>query len=54
VRAGGKFGVWNLDLYVNNVADRRGLLGGGAGEFPPIGFQYILPRTAGVNLSMNF
>ncbi len=48
------FGVkhqhWTATVYVNNVADKRGLLNGGVGTFLPWTFQYIQPRTAGISL----
>lgn len=53
-RGGAKFNLWTVNLFVNNVSDRRGLLGGGAATYPPIGYQYITPRTVGVNVSKSF
>jgi hypothetical protein len=54
LRGGAKFNLWTVNLFVNNVSDRRGLLGGGAATYPPIGYQYITPRTVGVNVSKSF
>ena len=54
VRAGAEFDTWKLDLYVNNVTDQRGLLGGGIGTFPPNAFTYIRPRTIGMSLNKDF
>jgi outer membrane receptor protein involved in Fe transport len=46
--------LWSLELYANNVADRRGILGGGAGTLTPTGFELIQPRTIGLSLSRKF
>jgi outer membrane receptor protein involved in Fe transport len=47
-------GVWSLELYVNNVADRRGIIGGGIGTQIPTAFELIQPRTIGVSVSRYF
>jgi hypothetical protein len=52
-RAGIRTGQWNADLFVNNLANRRGLLSGGAGLFP-YAFFLIQPRTYGINVSRDF
>jgi iron complex outermembrane recepter protein len=54
LKAALSYGPWRADLYATNVADRRGLLGGGAGTFPPFAYSYIQPRTVGVSLSRDF
>ena len=54
VRTGAKYGSWTVNLYLNNAGDKRGLIGGGTGSFPPIGFEYITPRTVGLTLSKLF
>jgi iron complex outermembrane receptor protein len=54
VRGGVNYQSWTTNLYVNNVTDRRGLIGGGLGTYPPSGFQYITPRTVGINVSRSF
>jgi iron complex outermembrane receptor protein len=54
LRAGVKYESWTTNIYVNNVADRRGLVGGGLGFFPPSAFIYIQPRTIGLNVSKRF
>ena len=54
LRGGTKFNLWTFNLYVNNVGDKRGVIGGGAGTYPPIGFQYVTPRTVGLNASKAF
>jgi iron complex outermembrane receptor protein len=52
--AGLNYNTWNAVLYANNVTDRRGILNGGLGGFPPYAFTYIQPRTIGLTLSKNF
>lgn len=54
VHAGLHFGRCTGNLYVNNLADKRGLSGGGVGTVPPFGFDYIQPRTIGVSLVARF
>jgi len=54
LRAGVKYESWTGNLYVTNVTDRRGLLGGGVGNFIPYAFQYIQPRTVGLSVSKIF
>ncbi len=51
---GAKSGSWTANLFVNNLSDRRGVLSGGLGQFPPFVFQYVQPRTVGVNISRDF
>lgn len=46
--------LWSLDLYVNNVADRRGIIGGGIGSLTPTAFEIIQPRTIGISVSRKF
>jgi iron complex outermembrane receptor protein len=54
LRAGAKYESWAANLYVNNVADKRGIISGGLGVFPPFGFYDIQPRTVGLSLSKDF
>jgi iron complex outermembrane recepter protein len=54
LRAGAKYDSWTADFFVNNVADRRGVLTGGLGNNPPFGFVYIQPRTVGLSLVKTF
>jgi iron complex outermembrane receptor protein len=54
LRAGMRFSNWNANLFVNNLTDRRGLVGGGEGTFPPFAFTYIQPRTVGLVVSTTF
>jgi iron complex outermembrane recepter protein len=54
IHAGVKYDSWTTNFYLNNVADRRGVLEGGLGGFPPFGFMYIQPRTVGVSVTKIF
>jgi outer membrane receptor protein involved in Fe transport len=45
---------WSLEVYVNNMADRRGIIGGGIGTQIPTAFELIQPRTIGFTLSREF
>lgn len=54
VRAGLKMADWSVDLYVNNLADKRGILGGGRGTLNDEAFTLIQPRTAGLTVARSF
>jgi iron complex outermembrane recepter protein len=54
LRAGGHWGDWTLNLYANNVTDKRGVLGGGLGNYPPYSYVYLQPRAVGVSVALNF
>jgi len=54
LRAGVKVNSWTVNAYVNNVTNKRGLVGGGVGYDPPNAFVYITPRLMGVNVVKNF
>ena len=54
LRAGVRYTDWTANLYVNNVADERGLIGGGIGYQPTFAYIYIQPRTIGLSLSRDF
>jgi outer membrane receptor protein involved in Fe transport len=54
IRGGLNYGQWTGNLYVNNLADRRGVTGGGLGTTPVFAFDYIQPRTVGVSLIARF
>jgi iron complex outermembrane receptor protein len=51
LQAGMTLQTWTAELFVTNVGDKRGVLGGGLGTFPPYAFTYIQPRTVGLNFS---
>jgi iron complex outermembrane recepter protein len=46
--------AWRGTFYINNVGDRRAVISGGVGSFPPNAFFYIQPRTYGLSLSKAF
>jgi iron complex outermembrane receptor protein len=56
LRAGLKYGgSWTANLYANNIADKRAVIGGGgAYNFPPYGYVVIQPRTVGLMLQYTF
>jgi iron complex outermembrane receptor protein len=54
LRVGATSQAWTVNLYMNNVTDRRGLISGGIGNVIPYSFYYIQPRTVGVNLARQF
>jgi len=55
LHGGVKLNPWTVSLYVKNVMDRRGILYGGLGTLPnPAAFEYIQPRTVGVNVLRSF
>ena len=45
---------WRASLFATNVADKRGVLGGGIGNIDPNSFFIIQPRTYGLSLSKAF
>lgn len=54
LRAGARINDWTLNLFVNNAADKRGMLSGGFGSIFPFAFNYIQPRTVGISLARRF
>jgi len=54
LHAGTKYNSWTVNLYVNNVTDKRGLISGGVGNAIPYAFYYIQPRTVGLTASKTF
>lgn len=54
VHAGVKIDRWTFDLYLNNVTDERGVLGGGNGTIMPTAFLLIQPRTVGLSIARTF
>jgi iron complex outermembrane receptor protein len=51
LNAGTRFDTWSVNLYVNNVADERGVVSGGVGFFNPNAFYVIQPRTFGLSIT---
>jgi iron complex outermembrane recepter protein len=54
LQAGAHMNDWTLNLYANNVTDKRGVLGGGLGNYPPYAYVYLQPRAVGVSVALNF
>lgn len=54
LRGGFTHDTWTATLYINNVSDKRGVLGGGVGTLIPTSFQYIQPRTIGLSVAKTF
>jgi iron complex outermembrane recepter protein len=54
LRGGVKYDLWTVNLYVNNVTNRDGLISGGLGNGVPYSFWYIQPRTVGLSLVRTF
>jgi iron complex outermembrane recepter protein len=54
LRLGAKAQAWTVNLYMNNVTDRRGLISGGIGNVVPYSYYYIQPRIVGVNIARQF
>jgi outer membrane receptor protein involved in Fe transport len=54
LRTGTTFDAWTVNVYVNNVDNKRGLISGGVGNAIPYAFYYIQPRTVGLNVSKTF
>jgi iron complex outermembrane receptor protein len=54
LRAGIKYDSWMVNLFANNIADKRAPLYGGLGSFNPSAFEYLQPRTVGVSLAKKF
>src|SRR5262249_31494595 len=52
LRAGVKYESWTINLYVNNVANTRGILS--YSYYTPLRYFYIQPRTIGLNLAKTF
>lgn len=54
LRAGIERDLWEVNLFANNITDKRGVLAGGLGTLNPQAFYYIQPRTVGVSLTGRF
>ena len=50
LHAGIRYNSWTVNLFANNLFDRRGLLSGGLGTEVPADFFYIQPRTVGLSI----
>ncbi len=53
-RVGARFDEWQLNMFLTNAFDKRGIITGGLGYNPPYGFAYVRPRTLGLTLSRRF
>lgn len=52
---GVRYGSWSVDLFANNLTDRRGILTRGQDTGgPPYSVTYIQPRTVGLNVAKSF
>lgn len=57
VNAGLEFSQWTVNLFVQNLTDKRGLNGGGfynQTSFNDNWFNFTQPRTVGLNIAYNF
>ncbi len=54
LRAGVRYESWTVNLFVNNVTDKRALLTGGLGAFYTNWFTIIQPRTMGLSIARDF
>jgi iron complex outermembrane recepter protein len=54
LHATAKKDAWTVDFYINNLADARGIVGGGIGTAVPTSFGVIQPRTIGVSVARTF
>jgi iron complex outermembrane recepter protein len=52
--AGVTYDSWGVNVFANNITDRRGIYGGGPGMFPPFAFEVIQPRTVGMSVTRLF
>ena len=49
--AGLKSGQWAVNAFVNNLTDRKAIIGGGLGTLPRYGRYFLRPRIIGLSLS---
>ena len=54
LRAGVTLDTWKVNAFVNNLADKRGVLRGGDDALPGGYVNYTQPRTFGLSLSKDF
>lgn len=45
---------WSLNIFANNLTDKRGVLTGGLGTVFPYAYTYIQPRTIGASIVRKF
>jgi iron complex outermembrane receptor protein len=55
IHAGARYQTWTVNLFVNNLTDKRGIVGGGI-SYAGSGYYatYIQPRTAGLSITKSF
>jgi outer membrane receptor protein involved in Fe transport len=54
LHAGVSADAWTVNIYANNVTNKRALINGGAGYVAASAYVYITPRTVGVSVSKSF
>lgn len=55
LRAGAAYSSWSFNVFANNVANRRGIVGGGqSGAESPYYAVFIQPRTIGLSVDRSF
>jgi outer membrane receptor protein involved in Fe transport len=54
LRASLRYDTWTVNVFANNVTDRRGVVNGGLGYLPPNAFILIQPRTIGLSATKRF
>jgi outer membrane receptor protein involved in Fe transport len=54
LHAGARWTTWTVNVFANNLTNKRGLLSGGHGDVPPYQFTYIQPRTVGASVAKEF
>jgi len=54
LHAGLTYGSWAGSFFINNLTDKRGLIGGGLGAFNATEFNIIQPRTLGAVVTKTF
>ncbi len=54
LRAGLRYGTWELNAFLTNITDERGVLRNGLDAYRPTFVTYIRPRTVGLSLAKVF
>ncbi|WP_066703931.1 TonB-dependent receptor [Sphingobium amiense] len=54
LKAGVENGPWAINLFANNLTNRRGVLTGGAASLFPYSFRYLPPRRVGLSIARTF